>query len=153
MGGISFTTPAFPDQKITEKVHASMYLHKVSKGTSSNEIDFYFEPPVMMAMNNFVEPAPVPQRAGNLKRNKAAARAFNNQQEESDSSRLAKPAQKKNANLPNSGGCMVIKPEVDDGATGGGFIDRLIDATDPMANNRASATISQKDLEELIPTI
>ena len=63
-----------------------MYLHKVSKGTSSNEIDFYFEPPVMMAMNNFVEPAPVPQRAGNLKRNKAAARAFNNQQEESDSS-------------------------------------------------------------------
>ena len=63
-----------------------MFLHKVSKGTSSNEIDFYFEPPVMMAMNNFVEPAPVPQRAGNLKRNKAAARAFNNQQEESDSS-------------------------------------------------------------------
>ena len=63
-----------------------MYLHKVSKGTSSNEIDFFFEPPVMMAMNNFVEPAPVPQRAGNLKRNKAAARAFNNQQEESDSS-------------------------------------------------------------------
>ena len=46
---------------------------------------------------------------------------------------LAKPAQKKNANLPNSGGCMVIKPEVDDGATGGGFIDRLIDATDSMA--------------------
>ena len=63
-----------------------MFLHKVSKGTSSNEIDFFFEPPVMMAMNNFVEPAPVPQRAGNLKRNKAAARAFNNQQEESDSS-------------------------------------------------------------------
>jgi len=145
--GISFTTPAFPDQKITEKVHASMFLHKVSKGTSSNEIDFYFEPPVMMAMNNFVEPAPVPQRAGNLKRNKAAARAFNNQQEESDSSRLAKPAQKKNANLPNSGGCMVIKPEVDDGATGGGFIDRLIDATDSMAK---SGTISQKDLKDLI---
>jgi len=145
--GISFTTPAFPDQKITEKVHASMYLHKVSKGTSSNEIDFYFEPPVMMAMNNFVEPAPVPQRAGNLKRNKAAARAFNNQQEESDSSRLAKPAQKKNANLPNSGGCMVIKPEIDDGATGGGFIDRLIDATDSMAK---SGTISQKDLKDLI---
>ena len=46
---------------------------------------------------------------------------------------MAKPAQKKNANLPNSGGCMVIKPEVDDGATGGGFIDRLIDATDSMA--------------------
>ena len=46
---------------------------------------------------------------------------------------LAKPAQKKNANLPNSGGCMVIKPEVDDGAAGGGFIDRLIDATDSMA--------------------
>jgi len=145
--GISFTTPAFPDQKITEKVHASMFLHKVSKGTSSNEIDFYFEPPVMMAMNNFVEPAPVPQRAGNLKRNKAAARAFNNQQEESDSSRLAKPAQKKNANLPNSGGCMVIKPEIDDGATGGGFIDRLIDATDSMAK---SGTISQKDLKDLI---
>jgi len=145
--GISFTTPAFPDQKITEKVHASMFLHKVSKGTSSNEIDFYFEPPVMMAMNNFVEPAPVPQRAGNLKRNKAAARAFNNQQEESDSSRLAKPAQKKNANLPNSGGCMVIKPEVDDGATGGLFMDRLIEATDSMAK---SGTISQKDLKDLI---
>ena len=62
-----------------------MFLHKVSKGTSSNEIDFYFEPSVI-EVNNFVEPAPVPQRAGNLKRNKAAARAFNNQQEESDSS-------------------------------------------------------------------
>ena len=46
---------------------------------------------------------------------------------------LAKPAQKKNANLPNSGGCMVIKPEVDDGATGGLFMDRLIEATDSMA--------------------
>merc|ERR1711879_591625 len=64
-----------------------------------------------------VEPAPVPQRAGNLKRNKAAARAFNNQQEESDSSRLAKPAQKKNANLPNSGGCMVINNQ------SGGIVD------------------------------
>jgi len=144
--GISFTTPAFPDQKITEKVHALMFLHKVSKGTSSNEIDFYFEPSVI-EVNNFVEPAPVPQRAGNLKRNKAAARAFNNQQEESDSSRLAKPAQKKNPNLANSGGCMVIKSEDDEGASGGGFIDRLIDATDSMAK---SGTISQKDLKDLI---
>ena len=62
-----------------------MFLHKVSKGTSSNEIDFYFEPSVI-EVNNFVEPAPVPQRAGNLKRNKAAARGSNNQEEESDSS-------------------------------------------------------------------
>jgi len=146
--GISFTTPAFPDQKITEKVPASMYLFKVSNGATSNEVDFYFEPSV--EINNFVQPAPVPQRAGNLKRNKAAARGSNNQEEESDSSRLAKPAQKKNANLANSGGCMVIKPEVDEGAAGGGYIDRLLQVTEPMANNRASATISQKDLEELI---
>merc|ERR1712223_2348549 len=143
--GISFTTPAFPDQKITEKVPASMYLFKVSNGATSNEVDFYFEPSV--EINNFVQPAPVPQRAGNLKRNKAAARGSNNQEEESDSSRLAKPAQKKNANLPNSGGCMVIKPEVDDGATGGLFMDRLIEATDSMAK---SGTISQKDLKDLI---
>ena len=61
-----------------------MYLYKVSNGATSNEVDFYFEPSV--EINNFVQPAPVPQRAGNLKRNKAAARAFNNQQEESDSS-------------------------------------------------------------------
>jgi len=134
--GISFTTPAFPDQKITEKVPASMYLFKVSNGATSNEVDFYFEPSV--EINNFVQPAPVPQRAGNLKRNKAAARGSNNQEEESDSSRLAKPAQKKNANLANSGGCMVIKPEVDEGAAGGGYIDRLLQVTEPMANNRAS---------------
>ena len=82
--GISFTTPAFPDQKITEKVPASMYLFKVSNGATSNEVDFYFEPSV--EINNFVQPAPVPQRAGNLKRNKAAARGSNNQEEESDSS-------------------------------------------------------------------
>jgi len=44
----------------------------------------------------------------------------------------------------------VIKPEVDEGAAGGGYIDRLLQVTEPMANNRASATISQKDLEELI---
>ena len=50
---------------------------------------------------------------------------------------LAKPAQKKNANLANSGGCMVIKPEVDEGAAGGGYIDRLLQVTEPMANNRA----------------
>ena len=31
---------------------------------------------------------------------------------------------------------MVIKPEADDGATGGGFIDRLIETTKSMTNGK-----------------
>merc|ERR1712091_89018 len=44
---------------------------------------------------------------------------------------------------------MVIKTEADDGATGGGFIDRLIETTKSMTNGK-SGTISQKDLKDLI---
>ena len=49
---------------------------------------------------------------------------------------LAKPDQKKNANAAITGGRMVIKPEADDGATGGGFIDRLIETTKSMTNRK-----------------
>ena len=50
---------------------------------------------------------------------------------------MAKPAQKKNANASaNSGSRMVVKPEVDDGTTGGGFINRFIENVESMANGR-----------------
>jgi len=42
--GLSFITPPFPDQKITQKHHAKLYLFRPSDQAASDSIDFYFQP-------------------------------------------------------------------------------------------------------------
>nr|ALF84899.1 dorsal-like protein [Paracyclopina nana] len=96
--GISFVTPPFTDQKISQEVLTSMYLFKPSEQAQSDAIDFYFRP----LSTNFDNGAPPPKAA--QKRTKVK-----NHNDDEPSSRMKEIQPKYRA---SGGGVVIDKNEV-----------------------------------------
>lgn len=143
--GITFTTPVFPDQSITESIEAQMILHKPSDECVSDPVPFYFTP------RNFLEPA-VPGAAKNLKRTKEKVKVENNDNNPSDRS-LQNPHKK----LPSSGGRMLVKTEESgepEKVEKISFVENYLKNTEHLSKykNVDINNIPQKELEAIVQT-
>lgn len=138
--GISFTTPPFPNQKITQRVKAEMFLYKPTNQDESIPREFYFVPKVE-TVPQFQQPAPVKPQ----KRTKAATKNTSNQEDSEPSSRaLQVPAKNRQS---SSGGRMIIKENEPERQS---FTDQVINATEPLARaankTNPTSTIDMTDI-------